>query len=123
MGTIIKSHQTSKEMLDKVTNVAISAKGPWLKVALVGMMIGLGIFIIWFMYDSGVLEDFGLEGMFGDIGPSEEDLIMKQYSPEQLKVAVDSGELVYDDLPREIQKMYDSQLEGEGGTVTATPIP
>jgi len=121
-GTIVRSNLATEDELKKVTNTVIGSKGPMLKIILIVMMIGLGAFAIWFMYDSGILEDFGLEGMFGsfDAGPSDEDLLMAKYTPEQLVAAVDSGELVYDDLPKNIRNMYDSY---EPPVPTATPKP
>ena len=122
MGTIIKSNLATEDELKKVTNTVVGSKGPLLKIILIVMVVGLGAFVIWFLFDTGVIEDFGLENMFGSItsGPSESDRLMAQYSPVELKQLVESGEILYDDLPKDIQNMVD---QTELPTVTATPIP
>jgi len=124
MGTLVKSNLATEEELRKVTNTVVGSKGPILKIVLIIMVIGLGAFVVWFLFDSGVLEDFGLENMFGSLssGPSEEEKIIAKYgSPELLVQAIDSGEEDYDELPLEIRKMVDQQRKKD--KVTATPIP
>ena len=125
MGTIVKGNLATEDELRKVTNTVVGSKGPLLKIVLILMVVGLGIFVVWFLFDSGTLEDFGLESMFGSITgeASKEDKIIAKYgSPESLVAAIDSGEEDYDDLPLEIRKMVDQQRKLTGG-VTATPNP
>jgi len=126
MGTIVKGNLATEDELRKVTNTVVGSKGPILKIVLILMVVGLGIFVVWFLFDSGTLEDFGLESMFGGLtgeASREEKIIAKYGSPEQLVAAIDSGEEDYDDLPLEIRKMVDQQRKLEGEGVTATPNP
>jgi len=126
-GTIVKSNLATEDELRKVTNTVIGSKGPLLKIILIFMVVGLGIFIVWFLFDSGTLEDFGLESMFGGLTgeASKEDQVMAKYgSPEALVAAIDSGDEDYDELPLEIRKMVDQQRKlNEGSGITATPNP
>ena len=124
-GTIVKSNLATEDELRKVTNTVIGSKGPLLKIILIIMVVGLGAFIVWFLYDTGTLEDFGLESMFGSLsgGPGEEERILKKYpSPELLEAAIQSGEEDYDDLPLEVRKLVDQHRKDSGG-VTAIPAP
>jgi len=124
LGSIISSYQRTDLELKKVTNTAIDSKGAWMKILLIIMVIGLVGGIGYYMYDSGILEDFGLESMFGDIsvGQSESDKLMQQYTPVEMKLAVERGDLVYSELPKDIRDMVD-QVELPEETFVAPDVP
>jgi len=115
LGSIISSYQRTDLELKKVTNTAIDSKGAWLKILLIIMVIGLVGGIGYYMWDSGILEEFGIETMFGDItaGETEEERLMRVYTPLEMKRAVDAGQLDYDSLPKRIKDMVDQVEEPE----------
>ena len=90
----------------KITNTPLNVKTPWMKVLLLLLIVGTILFAIYYLWDTGAFEDINLLGIPGV--ESEADQLMSKYpTPEALRDAVDSGELEYDELPKDIKSMID----------------
>lgn len=120
MGSIMVQARGTDKELRKVTNTPIDSKGPWLKVMAIVMVLVMVVGIGYYLYDSGTLSDLGLDlddpssgflGTGSGGGQTEEERIMSQYSPLEIQEALESGELIYEDLPKEIQNMVDEPDE------------
>ena len=92
----------------EVNHVEIKAKQGWMKIILIFMVIGMGVAIAWFVYDGGYLDNVGssLGGSFGVI--SDEQLQARYPSCEQLRDAVDSGTVKYDQMSKTGKSIYDT---------------
>ena len=103
----------------KVTNTPTGAKMAWIKWIALFALAGLVISIVYIAYSQGAFdsvmslgEPFG---QFGEVwksamqgtGPQPQD-IMSQYTPEQLKAAIDRGEIDPASLPPEVRNMVES---------------
>ena len=94
----------------KVTNTPITGKIPWLKFVAVMVVIMAVAAIAWLMYDSGTFDSgFSVPGFeFGSSGPDPIKQWTDKYTPEELRAAIDRGEVDYDDVPKELQRVVDS---------------
>jgi len=119
LGEVISHQQRTDIEHRKITNQPYNVKKPWMMVMLLVMILGVLGFAVYYLWDSGALEDPGsiLGGIGG--GPTEAEQIMEKYpTPEALQDAIDRGELDFDELPKDIRAML-SALE----QVEATPKP
>ncbi len=106
LGTVVSSFQRTDIEHKKITNTPLGVKGPWLKVILLLLIVGTIGFAIYYLWDTGAFEDISLPGIPGV--ESEADKLMSKYpTPEALRDAVDSGELEYNELPKDIKSMVD----------------
>ena len=116
MGTVVSSYQRTDLEHKKVTNTPIQAKHAWMKFALIFMGIGMALFIGWFVYDSGMLDNLTGFADFG-IGSISDEVLMQRYPDSaSLKAAVDSGEISYEQLSPSGKEIYDE-------APVATPAP
>lgn len=120
LGTITTTLTNLDFENKKVTNTPISPKMAWLKWLLV-MTIGLVIvFFVYYAWDHGYFDSFtnaagGFEGVniFGGFSPpassgySDKELQGK-YTPEQLKAAIDRGEIDYNKLSPLMKQTVDN---------------
>ncbi len=117
LGEIISHQQRTDIEHRKVTNQPYNVKKPWIMVVFLVMILGVLAFAVYYLWDTGALEDPGaiLGGIGG--GPTEAEEIMQKYpTPEALQEAIDKGELDFDELPKDIRSMLSSLEE-----VEATP--
>lgn len=115
LGSIVSSYQRTDVEHKKITNTPIGAKTAWLKwIAILCIVLLIGA-IAWILYDSKALNS-----MIPNFSPpvKEPDIMAKYGSPEALKAAIDRGEVKYETLPPNIQKMIDTV---ETPAVTVTP--
>lgn len=116
LGSVVSSYQRTDLEHKKVTNTPITAKQGWMKFMLIFMGIGLVGFIGFYLYDSGMLENFGMDSMLPTFGGMSDAELMQRYPDgASLKAAVDSGEVDYNSLSPTAQKIVDE-------TPSATPI-
>ncbi len=110
LGEIVSHYQRTDTEHKIVSNKPVGVTKPYLKMLLVVMMIGIVIGVAYWAYDSGFFDNIGgIVPSFGPPGAPTADQLMAKYpTPEDLKAAVDSGEVDYDTLPREIQRMVDT---------------
>lgn len=114
LGTIVSTFQRTDIEHRKVTNTPITGKIPWLKFMGI-MMVIFGVLAIgWYLYDSGTFDSgFSIPGIdtsqFG-FGNAEDPIKVwtDKYTPEELKAAIDRGEVDYNDLPKELKRVVDS---------------
>ena len=101
---IDKDHKT-------VTNVPVNLKKSYLVMALILLVVFSVIGLIYFAYEAGRFDDLGggFTGMLGDGGGaySKDNLMAKYPSGASLRAAVDSGQLNYDKLPKDVKAMVD----------------
>ncbi len=120
LGDVIAHYQRTDIEHRKVMNRPYGVKKPWMLV--IGLMMVVLIIVAVVVY---LLEDGAFEGIIPGL-PGVEDpgeAIMEKYpSPEALEAAIDSGELDFDELPKDIRSMLTSFRETEK-EITATPIP
>ena len=116
IGSIVSHYQRLDMEHKKVTNTPIGPKTAWMKVVMLLMLVGIIGFIIYFLWSEGYLDSVSNIGgtfeqfelpSFPSGGPSTPD-ILNQYSPEELRAAIDRGEIDYDSLPPEVQDMVDN---------------
>jgi len=116
LGTIVSTFQRTDIEHRKVTNTPITGKIAWLKTIAVMMIILAVVSIGWYLYDSGTFESgfsipgFDLESAnpFGSSGVDPLKEWTDKYTPEELKAAIDRGEVDYNDLPQVIKDTVDS---------------
>ncbi len=121
LGDVIAHHQRTDIEHAKVRNQPYNIKKPWMMIALFMMIIVIGGGVGLYLFNDGAFDDIGIPG-FGDT--SQEDIMTKYPSPQALEAAIDSGELDFDELPKDIRSMLTQFREGEEAKgVTATPIP
>jgi len=111
----------------KITNVPIGPKIAWMKYLLVAMIIGMIGFMIYYGYEQGWFDTFlDLGSSFEGINfpsptapfagpPTAKDSAYYQtnYTPEALRAAIDSGEIIEEDLPQDIQEMVQNVPSAE----------
>ena len=116
LGSVVSSYQRTDLEHKKVSNTPITAKHGWMKFLLIFMGIGLVGFVGFYLYDSGMLENLGMDSMMPSFGGMSDAELMQRYPDgASLKAAVDSGEVDYNSLSPTAQKIVDE-------TPTATPI-
>jgi len=118
LGTIISHFQRTDVIHKKVTNQPIGSKTAWLKWIAIFSLVGLVLAIIYMAYEQGAFdglmklgEPFGSVGeawksAMQGTGPKPQD-VMSQFTPEQLKAAIDRGEVNPDSLPPDIRKLVE----------------
>ena len=107
IGEIIGHVQRVDNEDRKITNSPVHVKKSWAKMFGVAMVIGIAIFGIYYLYETGAFEDLPIPGL--PSAEKEKQDIMAEYgSPEDLQHAIETGEIDYDDLPKDIQRMVDS---------------
>ncbi len=118
-ATVASFHERADKGNQVITNAAIGAKTAWLKIILVVMMIAMIGFVLYFAYDQGWFDSLtdltkGLEGIGGIPSPvgsftpptaKTAQYYQDNYTPEELKAAVDRGEVNEDELPGSIKEM------------------
>ena len=115
LGTIVSTFQRTDIEHRKVTNTPLTGKIAWMKfMAVAIIMLGIGA-VAWIMYDSGTFESGftipGFDSFSDSLTGAVEDPIKKwteKYTPEELKAAIDRGEVDYDDLPKLLRDTVDS---------------
>ena len=108
MGTIVTQHARTDIEHKKVTNTPEEGKKDWMKIMLICAIVGIIIFAAYYLWDSGMLTNlvpsFSFSG--GGGGPTA---IQSQYgTPEELKAAIDRGEVDYNTLDPQTKKLLDS---------------
>ena len=118
-ATVASFHERADKGNQVITNASIGAKTAWLKIILVVMMIAMVGFVLYFAYDQGWFDSLtdltkGLEGFQGIPSPTgsfnppttkDAAYYQNNFTPEELKAAVDRGEIDEDDLPGSIKEM------------------
>jgi len=119
LGEMVPRYQRLDVEHKKITNVPIGPKIAWMKYLLVAMMIGMIGFLVLYGNDQGWFDSFlELGSSFEGINfpspttpfagpPSAKDSAYYQatYTPEELRAAIDNGEIIEEDLPPDIQEM------------------
>ena len=107
LGDIVSTLQRVDHEHKKVTNVPITGKMPWLKIALILGLVGVLGGAGYWLYESGAFSNFSLGGFLGQSANSQD--LMKQYpTPEALKVAISQGKVKESDLPPDIKREVDA---------------
>jgi hypothetical protein len=99
---IDKDHKT-------VTNVPVNLKKSYLVMILIFLVVGAVIGLIYFAYEAGRFDNIGIDlGMNGGGADYSKESLMKRYpSGASLRAAVDSGQLDYNKLPKDVKSMVD----------------
>lgn len=124
MGVVASLAERSDKGHQIISNVPQGPKTELLKIGLIIAMIAFMGLIVFYGYDQGWFNDLtapfeGLQGISINQfqpGPdtSNPNYWMNNYTPEELKRAVNNGEVNYDVLPSEIQAMVDeTELPGD----------
>ncbi len=119
LGDVIAHQQRTDIEHAKVRNQPYNVKKPWMMIALFMMIIVIGGGVGLYLFNDGAFDDLGIPGFAGD---SQESIMAKYRTPEALEAAIDSGELDFDELPKDIRSMLTTYRETQEA-VTATPIP
>lgn len=102
--------RTEKEQR-AMSNTVVDARGPWLKIMLVCMLIGGLIFVAAWLYSSGAFSH-GLPGMSLSNSPTQptttSGLAAKYPTAELLKAACDRHEIDCSNLPQEAKDLLNS---------------
>jgi len=118
LGTIVSHYQRTDIEHKKINNAPIGSKTAWLKWIAIFSLVGLVLAIIYMAYEQGAFdglmklgEPFGSVGeawksAMQGTGPKPQD-VMSQFTPEQLKAAIDRGEVNPDSLPPDIRKLVE----------------
>ena len=117
LGDVIAHQQRTDIEHAKVRNQPYNVKKPWMMIGLFIMIIMIGGGVGLYLYNDGAFDDLGIPGFQDD---TQESIMAKYRTPEALEAAIDSGELDFDELPKDIRSMLTAFREKE---VTATPIP
>ena len=108
IGEIIGHVQRVDNEDRKITNSPVSVKFSWIKVMAILMVVFVVGFAIYYLIETGAFEDITIPGISIE-KEKEEQAIMDQYAdPEELAAAIEAGEIDYDDLPKDIQRMVDT---------------
>lgn len=90
-----------------VTNVPVNLKKSYLVMILIFLVIGAVLGLIYFAWEAGRFDGVGID--FGGQGEySKESLMAKYPSGASMRAAVDSGQLDYNQLPKDVKSMVDS---------------
>lgn len=128
LGNIIHQWKIADNENKKITNTPIGPKTAWAKIIAVVAIVGLIGFIFYFGYEEGWFDS--LTAAFDSVGkgfainpppPSggtANDLMSRYSTPEELKAAIDRGEVKYSSLPPDVKKLVDGVK-----TPTVTPSP
>lgn len=114
LGTIVSTFQRTDIEHRKVTNTPITGKMAWLKFMAIAIVLLGVVGIGWYLYDSGTFESgFSFPGFDASslgLGPAEDPIKVwtDKYTPEELKAAIDRGEVDRSELPKELQRVVDS---------------
>ena len=114
LGNLFSMHESLAEVRQKVTNRPASGKISWLKLGLVAMVImGIAVFLFigteegWFDFDS---LDLGIGGeLIPSNDPNTPEYWTSKYTAEELALAVESGEVNRDDIPKEVWDIIKNQ--------------
>lgn len=107
MGNVMNAANLNDKMRKKITNMPETGKTPWLKMMAILMLVGIVGGLAYYAYSSGTFSH--MIPQIGAPSPATAKTIMEQYpDPVELKKAVISGKVKYNDLPPDIQKMVDS---------------
>jgi len=120
LGTIATTLQNIDFENKKMTNTPVSPAVAWMKWALVFLVVGMIIFLIYWAYSNDYFDSFlsASEGfqnvnIFGGFTPpastghSDTELQAK-YTPEALKAAIDRGEIDYNKLSPFMKDLVDN---------------
>jgi len=107
IGEIIGHVQRVDNEDRKITNSPVHVKKSWAKMVAVAMVIGIAIFGIYYLYETGAFEDLPIPGL-PSAEKEKQDIMAEFGTPEELKAAIDRGEIDKNDLPKDIQRMVDS---------------
>ena len=113
LGTIVSHYQRTDIEHKKVTNTPSGAKIAWAKWIAIFAIIGLIVMIAYVAYSNGwfnnITNPFGQFEVpsFGGATPSAND-IMSRYTPEELRAAIDRGEVDYNSLPSNVKSLVDN---------------
>ena len=98
----------------KTSNTAINAKKPLMKLAIIGLLLGIGLVFGYMAYEEGYLDnilptDLSLDGFSPPAPKTESEILYDKYpDPEDLKNAVDSGEIPIISLPGDIRELLEN---------------
>ncbi len=118
-ATVQALHERADKGNKVITNAEIGPKAAWMKMAVIFMLVGMIGFAVYWMYDQGYFDSFlaigeGFQGLQGVIPApgnfqvptaKNSQYYMDNYTPEELKAAIDRGEINEDELPQDIQEM------------------
>ena len=93
-----------------VTNVPVSVKKSYLVMILIMIIIMAVVGLLWMANEAGKFDNLGasIPGIGGGGANYSKESLMKKYpSGVALRAAVDSGELKYESLPKDVQVMVD----------------
>lgn len=127
LGSIISHFQRLDGEHKKVTNTPLGPKRAWMKMLLLIMGVMLVGFILYWGYTEGWF-DFITTGI-GSIqfpsftpppmqGGGSQDIMKRYSSPEELRAAIDRGEIKESQLPPDVRELVKGVK-----TPTATPVP
>ena len=109
-----------------ITNKALTGRKAWLMPLFVIMFISMAAFMVYWMYDNGFFDSvtsmFPDPDSFAGIGdalnpaslqggtgnPYSDTAMQAKYTPEELKIAVDNGEVPYEKLSPTMKQLVDS---------------
>jgi len=112
LGGIVSHYQRLDLEHKKVTNTPLGPGKAWMKIIMLAMLVGIIGFIIYFMWSEGYLDSVSNIGSQFEMpslsGPPPSTDIMDRYTPEELKAAIDRGEVEYDSLRQDVKDMVDN---------------
>lgn len=126
-GDVVNFFKSTDVDFKKINNEPTTGKTPWIKWIAILAIVGLGIAIAYFVYDSGAIQ--GMLPDFSQIKPLEltpatgkTANIMSQYpDPVDLKIAIDQGVVDYNSLDATTKKMVDNVKLPTAHKVDLTP--
>ena len=123
MGSIVTSLEAVDYEHKNLTNTPINAKKPMMKLMAI-MLIGiLAVVFVFLGYEQGMFDrllesipfiggggnPLGGTALFSGVGTDPFSAIMQKFpDPVDLKRAVESGEVAFDSLPKDVQSMLDT---------------
>jgi hypothetical protein len=121
MGTVVASYQRTDMEHKKVTNTPLQTKQAWIKFIAIFMGIGMVGAIGFIIYDGGYLDEMG--GMaIPKLGQVDDATLMAKYPDgASLRMAVDSGEVNYDDLSSVAKDIVDKEREANPVVISSEP--
>ncbi len=122
LGDVISHYQRTDIEHRKVMNRPYGIKKPWMMIIMLMMIVLVIVAVVVYLLEDGAFEGI-IPGLPGTIDPAEE-IMAKYATPEALEEAIDSGELDFDELPKDIRSMLTAFREAEESEgPIATPIP